>query len=75
MNNYLLEASDHLLIQKEIENIIKKEGYNDQYQTTYDLEETELVNAIEDLDTYSFLSDKKVIIIKNILSSLATDSS
>lgn len=75
MNNYLLEASDHLLIQKEIENIIKKEGYNDQYQATYDLEETELANAIEDLDTYSFLSDKKVIIIKNILSSLATDSS
>ena len=75
MNNYLIESNDHLLIQKEIENIVNKEGFSNQYQASYDLEETELANAIEDLDTYSFLSDKKVIIIKNILSSLATDSS
>lgn len=74
MNNYLLESSDHLLVQKEIENIIKQENYTDQYQSIYDLEETQLIHAIEDLDTYSFLSDKKIIIIKNILSSLATDS-
>lgn len=73
MNNYLLESSDHLLLQEEIKNIIKKENYLEDYQATYDLEETSLENALEDLDTYSFLSDKKVIIIKNILSSLATD--
>lgn len=73
MNNYLLESSDHLLLQEEIKNIIKKENYLEDYQATYDLDETLLENALEDLDTYSFLSDKKVIIIKNILSSLATD--
>lgn len=73
MNNYLLESSDHLLLQEEIKNIIKKENYLEEYQATYDLEETLLENALEDLDTYSFFSDKKVIIIKNILSSFATD--
>lgn len=73
MNNYLLESSDHLLLQEEIKNIIKKENYLEEYQATYDLEETLLENALEDLDTYSFFSDKKVIIIKNILSSSATD--
>ncbi len=67
MNNYLLEASDHLLIQKEINNIIAKEKFENQYQVSYDLEEVPLANALEDLDTYSLLSDKKVIIIKNIL--------
>lgn len=74
MNNYLLEANDHLVIQKEIERIIKETSYNDAYISTYDLEEVSLSNALEDLDTYSFLSDKKVIVIKNILSSLVTES-
>ena len=73
MNNYILESSDHLLIQKELERIIKETSYNDAYLSIYDLEEVPLSNALEDLDTYSFLSDKKVIVIKNILSALVTD--
>lgn len=74
MNNYLLECVDHLAFQNEISRLIKKHDMNDAYISTYDLEEIPLTNALEDLDTYSFLSDKKVIIIKNILSSLVTDS-
>ena len=74
MNNYLIESSDHLLVQKEIQKIIEKENFTSNYQTTYDLEEVPLINALEDLDTYSFLSDKKIVIIKNILSSFVTDN-
>lgn len=74
MNNYLFECIDHLAIQKEISKIIKDKKLNDAYISTYDLEETPLINALEDLDTYSFLSDKKIVIIKNILSSTVSES-
>lgn len=73
MNNYILESNDHLVLQKEIEKIVKGTSYSDAYLSVYDLEEVPLSNALEDLDTYSFLSNKKVIVIRNILSSLATD--
>lgn len=74
MLNYLLESSDHLLLEKKIDSIIEKEKFQVEYRATYDLEEVALANALEDLDTYSFLSSKKVIIIKNILSSLALEN-
>ena len=64
-SNYLLECSDDLALSKKITEIIKKQGFEGQYQTTYDLEESSLELALEDLDTYSFLSDKKIIIIRN----------
>lgn len=65
-NNYLLESIDHLSIQNEIAEIIKKTSFQDSAISIYDLEETQLEKALEDLDTYSFLTEKKVIIIKNI---------
>lgn len=74
MLNYLLESSDHLLLEKKIDSIIEKEKFQGEHRATYDLEEVALANALEDLDTYSFLSSKKVIIIKNILSSLALEN-
>lgn len=74
MLNYLLESSDHLLLEKKIDSIIEKEKFQGEYRATYDLEEVALDNALEDLDTYSFLSSKKVIIIKNILSSLTLEN-
>lgn len=64
-SNYLLECSDDLALSKKITEIIKKQGFEGQYQATYDLEESSLELALEDLDTYSFLSDKKIIIIRN----------
>lgn len=74
MLNYLLESSDHLLLEKKIDSIIEKEKFQGEYRATYDLEEVALDNALEDLDTYSFLSSKKVIIIKNILSSIVLEN-
>ena len=66
MNNYLLETSDFTALKTEIDKIIKKEKFNDALTSTYDAKELQLENALEDLDTYGFLSDKKVIIINNI---------
>ena len=66
MNNYLLESPDYLSIQNKINETIKKHSFEDSSISIYDIEETLLENALEDLDTYSFLTSKKVIIIKNI---------
>lgn len=66
MNSYLIESEDSLSLQKKKEDIIKKESFTEAVINTYDLEEVTLDKALEDLDTYSFLSDKKVIIIENV---------
>ena len=66
MNNYLLESLDSLSLQKERDKIIHSEGFDSATISLYDMEESLLENALEDLDTYSFLSDKKVIIIHKI---------
>ncbi len=65
-NNYLLEGENSFDIQKEIERIIKKNNFLEATISQYDLQEEPLEVALEDLDTYSFLSDKKVIIIRNL---------
>ncbi len=65
-NNYFIENEDNFLIEEKIKEIIKKEKFNDVTPTTYDLELTSLENALEDLDTYSFLTNKKVIIIRGL---------
>ncbi len=66
MNSYVLESLDSLSLQKEREKIILENGFSDAFISIYDLEETNLENALEDLDTYGFLSEKKVVIIQNI---------
>lgn len=66
MNNYLLETTDFTALKTEIDKIIKKEKFTDALTSTYDAKELQLENALEDLDTYGFLSDKKVIVINNI---------
>jgi len=65
-NNYFIENEDNFLIEEKIKEIIKKEKFDDVVPTTYDLELTSLENALEDLDTYSFLTNKKVIIIRGL---------
>lgn len=65
-NNFLLESTSPILIQEEIDSIIKILEFENSSRNSYDLSEVPLMNAIEDLDTYSFLSDKKIIIITNI---------
>lgn len=65
-NNYFIEHEDNFLIEEKIKEIINKEKFNEVIPTTYDLELTSLENALEDLDTYSFLTTKKVIIIRGL---------
>ena len=66
MTSYLLESIDFTARENEIKKIIQKEKFDSATTSIYDLEENTLENALEDLDTYSFLSSKKIIIIRNI---------
>ena len=66
MNSYLLEGSDSLSIKNERDKIISENHFQDAFISTYDMEEVELDRALEDLDTYGFLSKKKIVIIENI---------
>ncbi len=66
MKSYLLETTDYSAMMREIKKIIQKEKFEDAEESSYDMEEVSLSKAIEDLDTYGFLSPKKIIRIKNI---------
>ena len=66
MDSYLIESSDFLSFQNEKDNLIKDKKFDSSLISIYDLEEVELSNALEDLDTYGLLSSKKVIILLNI---------
>lgn len=63
--NYLIEGTDFLTIQLEIEKIIKNNNFSDASVNYYDMQEVALENALEDLDTYGFLTNKKVVVITN----------
>ena len=61
-NNYLLLSSSSILLDKEIEKIIKEKNFEEASIITYDLEEVALVDVLEELDTVSFLTPLKVVI-------------
>ena len=66
MNNYLLESDDILAIEQTEEKLIKDNKFTKASIFKYDLEESSLDNALEDLDTYGLFTQEKVIILKNI---------
>ena len=65
-NNYLLESNDYIAIHKKQEEIIKINKFDNATISIYDMDNETLVKPLEDLDTYGFFSEKKVIIIRNI---------
>ena len=66
MNNYLLESDDILAIEQTEEKLIKDNKFTKASVFKYDLEESSLDNALEDLDTYGLFTQEKVIVLKNI---------
>ena len=65
-NCFLLESESSIAKEIKIKDLINNLNFNDAYISTYDMDNTSLNNALEDLNTYSLLSNKKVIIIKSI---------
>ncbi len=66
MHNYLLEGLDNLAIELEVNKIIKSNKFEEASKNIYDMEITTLDKALEDLDTYNFLSTKKIVEIRKI---------
>ncbi len=64
---YLIEGVDSTTLQKEVSFLIQKNGFQEEEVRFYDLEENTLAQVLEDLDTYSFLSPRKVVVIRNAL--------
>ena len=64
-NNYLIVYNNVYSLNEEINKLTTKD-FSTAEKNIYDLDEVSLENALIDLDTYSFLTNKKIIIIKNI---------
>ena len=75
MNSYLIKNSSISLINKKIEDLIKELNFKGSNITTYDLEEDSINLLIEDADTISFLTPRKVIIGKNLSNNNFSDIS
>lgn len=65
MNTYIIESSDYVVINTKIDDILKKNHLTHDMVIKYDLIETPISTAIEDLDTYNFLSSNKVVVCDN----------
>lgn len=62
-NIYLIVTNDKITLDQKINEIIKKNP--DSEVVHYDLMEVEIERLIEDLDTYNFLSSKKIVVGRN----------
>lgn len=65
MNTYIIESTDYIVINSRIKEILKKNNLTSDMVIKYDLLETPISTAIEDLDTYNFLSSNKVVVCDN----------
>ena len=62
---YLFHGPDTFIIKSKTNQVITKLNVDEFNVTVYDAEETNVINAVNDAQTIPFMSDKKVIIIKN----------
>ena len=65
-NNYILEGGDSFSFQLEVEKIIQEKKLEDYSIQNYNLMESSFSSLLEDLDTYSFLTSKKVILVEKL---------
>lgn len=62
---YLILSNDYISIKENINNILKENKIPEECLIRYDLNDTLIDDVIEDLDTYNFLVDRKVIVCEN----------
>lgn len=62
MKNYLILSNDSVVIDDIVKNIIKEYNLGDNSIIKYDLEQTLLDDVIEEVNTYAFFEDKKLVI-------------
>ena len=66
MNNlYFIETDNLDILFLKVNEIIKNNQLNIDNLITYDMEEVNILDAIQDLDTYSLFNEQKIILCKN----------
>jgi len=65
-NIHLIIGNEKYRIDKKLKDMIKTFGVDQFNLIAYDLEESDLSEALGDAQTYPFMSSKKVVIIKNV---------
>lgn len=63
---YLIQSNDYISIKESINTILKDNNLSNDNLIKYDLSESTLDNVLEDLDTYNFLVDRKVVVCDNV---------
>ena len=66
MNCFIIETEDYSLREIAFQKLIQKKGFTELSPSIYDLENSSLENALEDLNTYGLFSDKKIIVVRGI---------
>lgn len=64
-NIYFYFGEESLIIKNKIERLIKETRADEYNITTYDFDEVSILSILQDAMTMPFMSDKKVIVIKN----------
>lgn len=62
---YLIQSNDYISIKENISNILKEQNIGNECLIKYDLATSLIEDVVEDLDTYNFLVEKKVIVCDN----------
>lgn len=62
---YFIQSSDYISIKESINNILKEHKVGEECLIKYDLNDTSINTVIEDLDTFNFLVEKKIIVCDN----------
>ena len=69
---YLILGNNEI-IKEHINKIVKENNINKESISSYDLETDNIMNALEDINTLSIFSDKKIVIVYNIESLIKKD--
>ena len=62
---YLILGNNEI-VKEHINKIVKENDINRESISSYDLETDNIMNALEDINTLSIFSDKKLVIVYNI---------
>ena len=60
-NLYFIESDNHIVLNKILEDIVKKNNFNLDEVIKFDLSERNISEVITELDTYSLFGDRKIV--------------
>ena len=64
-NNYLLLSTDEFLIKRKVDEILKVHNLSDELLESYNLDENDIIDLVNNLSTDSFFDDARIYWLKN----------